>query len=176
MGMGINYLVIDDDMMAMLPETLESKMSWDAVQDEFGSTDVIFIAFGNKNKTIYHSDAFVFLWNITKALETLEQVEKVSSITTLSRIDSQDGFMEISDLQPDQNLSPIQIDQIKDYLERNPSIKKRAISQSDEYFNIMVQPYEDIPHDVMRDVVVAVGDSVLSDDYEIHYGGTAYIT
>ena len=40
----------------------------------------------------------------------------------------------------------------------------------------MVQPYEDIPHDVMREVVVAVGDSVLSDDYETHYGGTAYIT
>ena len=46
MGLGINYLVIDDDMMAMLPETLDSRMSWDAVQDEFGSTEVIFIAFG----------------------------------------------------------------------------------------------------------------------------------
>ena len=176
MGMGVNYLVIDDDMMAMLPETLESKMSWDAVQDEFGSTEVIFIAFGNKNKTIYHPKAFSLLWSLTKDLEALKEVEKVSSIATLSRIDSQDGFMEISDLQPDQELSLNQIDQIKDYLEKNSSIKQRAVSQSDEYFNIMVQPYEDIPHDVMRDVVVAVGDSVLSDDYDIHYGGTAYIT
>ena len=176
MGMGVNYLVIDDDMMAMLPETLESKMSWDAVQDEFGSTEVIFIAFGNKNKTIYHPKAFSLLWSLTKDLEALKEVEKVSSIATLSRIDSQDGFMEISDLQFDQELSLNQIDQIKDYLEKNSSIKQRAVSQNDEYFNIMVQPYEDIPHDVMRDVVVAVGDSVLSDDYDIHYGGTAYIT
>jgi len=175
-GLGVNFLIIDDDMMAMLPETLESKISWDAVQDEFGSTEVIFIAFGNKNKTIYRKETFSLLWKLTKTLENLEQVQKVSSIATLSRIDSQNGFMEISNLQPDQVLSTIQIDQIKDYLEKNPFIKKRAISQNEDYFNIMVQPYEDIPHDVMREVVVAVGDSVLSDDYETHYGGTAYIT
>ena len=175
-GMGINHVVIDDDMMAMLPESLESKISWDSVQDEFGSTEVIFIAFGNKNKTIYRQETFSILWELTEALENLDQVEKVSSIATLSRMDSQNGFMEISDLQPGQELTPIQINQIKDYLEKNPSLKKRVISQSDEYFNIMIQPYEDIPHDVMRNVVVEVGDRILPNGYDIHYGGTAYIT
>ena len=176
MGLGINYLVIDDDMMAMLPETLDSRMSWDAVQDEFGSTEVIFIAFGNKGNTVYSSETFSLLWDLTKALENLDQVEEVSCITTISRIDSEDGFMEISDLQPERDLNPIQIDKIKEYLISNPTIKKRAVSESEEYFNIMVQPYEDIPHDIMRDVVVTIGDSILSADYEIHYGGTAYIT
>ena len=176
MGLGINYLVIDDDMMAMLPETLDSRMSWDAVQDEFGSTEVIFIAFGNKGKTVYSSETFSLLWDLTKALENVNQVEEVSCITTISRIDSEDGFMEISDLQPERDLTPPQINKIKEYLISNPTIKKRAVSESEEYFNIMVQPYEDIPHDIMRDVVVAVGDSILSADYEIHYGGTAYIT
>tara|TARA_X000001036_G_scaffold404474_1_gene411804 strand:+ start:3267 stop:5570 length:2304 start_codon:yes stop_codon:yes gene_type:complete len=176
MGMGINHIVIDDDMMAMLPESLESKISWDAVQDEFGSTEVIFIAFGNKNKTIYRQETFSILWELTEALENLDQVEKVSSIATLSRMDSQNGFMEISDLQPGQELTPSQINQIKDYLEKNPSVKKRAISQGDEYFNIMIQPYEDVPHDVMRNVVVEVGDRILPNAYDIHYGGTAYIT
>tara|TARA_Y100000588_G_scaffold108044_1_gene118373 strand:- start:1180 stop:3378 length:2199 start_codon:yes stop_codon:yes gene_type:complete len=176
MGLGINYLVIDDDMMAMLPETLDSRMSWDAVQDEFGSTEVIFIAFGNKGRTVYSSESFALLWDLTKALENVNQVEKVSCITTISKIESEDGFMEISDLQPARDLSLSQIDKIKEYLLNNPTIKKRAVSESDEYLNIMVQPYEDIPHDIMRDVVVAIGDSILSADYEIHYGGTAYIT
>ena len=158
MGLGINYLVIDDDMMAMLPETLDSRMSWDAVQDEFGSTEVIFIAFGNKGKTVYSSESFALLWDLTKALENVNQVEKVSCITTISKIESEDGFMEISDLQPARDLSLSQIDKIKEYLLSNPTIKKRAVSESDEYLNIMVQPYEDIPHDIMRDVVVAIGD------------------
>ena len=176
MGAGISYLVVDDDMMAMLPETLDSRMSWDAVQDEFGSTEVIFIAFGNKDKTIYSSKTFSLLWDLTKALENLDQVEKVSCITTISRIDSENGFMEISDLQPVRDLSAKQIDKIKQYLKQNPTIKQRAVSASEEYFNIMVQPYEDIPHDVMRNVVVTIGDSVLPAEYEVHYGGTAYIT
>ena len=176
MGAGISYLVVDDDMMAMLPETLDSRMSWDAVQDEFGSTEVIFIAFGNKDKTIYSSKTFSLLWDLAKALENLDQVEKVSCITTISRIDSENGFMEISDLQPVRDLSAKQIDKIKQYLKQNPTIKQRAVSASEEYFNIMVQPYEDIPHDVMRNVVVTIGDSVLPAEYEVHYGGTAYIT
>ena len=176
MGAGISYLVVDDDMMAMLPETLDSRMSWDAVQDEFGSTEVIFIAFGNKDQTIYSSKTFSLLWDLTKALENLDQVEKVSCITTISRIDSENGFMEISDLQPVRDLSAKQIDKIKQYLKQNPTIKQRAVSASEEYFNIMVQPYEDIPHDVMRNVVVTIGDSVLPAEYEVHYGGTAYIT
>ena len=176
MGMGINFIVIDDDMMAMLPETLDSRISWEAVQDEFGSTEVIFIAFGNKDKTIYNTEAFSLIWDLTVALENLDQVEKVSCITTLSRIDSEDGFMEISDLQPERDLNSTQIDKIKEYLKKNPTMQKRAVSESQEYFNIMVQPYEDIPHDIMRNVVVAVGDSILPSDYETHYGGTAYIT
>jgi len=176
MGLGINYLVIDDDMMAMLPETLDSRMSWEAVQDEFGSTEVIFIAFGNKGKTVYSSESFSLLWDLTKALENVAQVEKVSCITTISRIDSEDGFMEISDLQPERDLNSSQMDKIKEYLNNSPTIKKRAVSEGEEYFNIMVQPYEDIPHDIMRDAVVSVGDSILSADYETHYGGTAYIT
>ena len=176
MGAGISYLVVDDDMMAMLPETLDSRMSWDAVQDEFGSTEVIFIAFGNKDQTIYSSKTFSLLWDLTKALENLDQVEKVSCLTTISRIDSENGFMEISDLQPVRDLSAKQIDKIKQYLKQNPTIKQRVVSASEEYFNIMVQPYEDIPHDVMRNVVVTIGDSVLPAEYEVHYGGTAYIT
>ena len=44
---GLRFFTIDDDMMKMLPKNLESRISWDAVQEEFGSTEVIFLAFGN---------------------------------------------------------------------------------------------------------------------------------
>tara|TARA_B110000438_G_scaffold111504_1_gene109389 strand:+ start:66 stop:1853 length:1788 start_codon:yes stop_codon:yes gene_type:complete len=40
----------------------------------------------------------------------------------------------------------------------------------------MVQPNDSIAHNVVRDIVVEIGDSLLSKNYEIHYGGTAYIT
>ena len=174
-GSGISFLTIDDDMMAMLPKDLDSRISWDAVQDEFGSTEVVFIAFGKKGRSIINSESFAALWDVTAALQERSVIDEVTCITTMSRIDSDDGFMLISDLQPSRELNMLEIERIDHYLNQNPSIKKRVLSRDKEYFNIMVQPLADIPHDIMRNTVVAVGDSVLS-DFEVHYGGTAYIT
>ena len=174
-GSGISFLTIDDDMMAMLPKDLDSRISWDAVQDEFGSTEVVFIAFGKKGRSIINSESFAALWDVTAALQERSVIDEVTCITTMSRIDSDDGFMLISDLQPSRELNMLEIERIDHYLNQNPSIRKRVLSRDKEYFNIMVQPLADIPHDVMRNTVVAVGDSVLS-DFEVHYGGTAYIT
>ena len=174
-GSGISFLTIDDDMMAMLPKDLDSRISWDAVQDEFGSTEVVFVAFGRKGRSIVNSESFAALWDVTAALQERSVIDEVTCITTMSRIDSDDGFMLISDLQPSRELNMLEIERIDHYLNQNPSIKKRVLSRDKEYFNIMVQPLADIPHDIMRNTVVAVGDSVLS-DFEVHYGGTAYIT
>ena len=174
-GSGISFLTIDDDMMAMLPKDLDSRISWDAVQDEFGSTEVVFVAFGRKGRSIVNSESFAALWDVTAALQEQSVIDEVTCITTMSRIDSEDGFMLISDLQPSRELNMLEIERIDHYLNQNPSIRKRVLSRDEEYFNIMVQPLADIPHDVMRNTVVAVGDSVLS-DFEVHYGGTAYIT
>ena len=55
MGSGIRFLVVDDDMMKMLPKDLESRISWDKVQNEFGSTEIIFVAFGSKDSSVYSS-------------------------------------------------------------------------------------------------------------------------
>jgi len=162
-------------MMAMLPKDLDSRISWDAVQDEFGSTEVVFVAFGRKGRSIVNSESFAALWDVTAALQEQSVIDEVTCITTMSRIDSEDGFMLISDLQPSRELNMQEIKKIDHYLNQNHSIRKRVLSRDKEYFNIMVQPLADIPHDVMRNTVVAVGDSVLS-DFEVHYGGTAYIT
>ena len=50
---GLQFLVIDDDMMKMLPKNIESRVIWDSIQKDFGSTEIIYIAFGNKSKEIY---------------------------------------------------------------------------------------------------------------------------
>ena len=58
MASGIQFLIMDDDMMKMLPEHLDSRRTWDAVQNEFGSTEIIFIAFGNKGESVYKPSSF----------------------------------------------------------------------------------------------------------------------
>jgi len=172
----MTFIVVDDNMLAMLPNNMSSKLSWDAVQDEFGSTESIFIAFGIKDKTIFNKSSFSDLWKLTNELESRPGIKKVTSLSNLPKIENIDDFLEVHSLQPSEELDAIQINEIKKYVYNNQSIRARSISKDGDYFNIMVQPNDSIAHNVVRDIVVEIGDSLLSKNYEIHYGGTAYIT
>ena len=175
MGSGVRFLIIDDDMMKMLPKDLNSKITWDAVQDEFGSTEIIFIAFGREGESVFKPQALADLWSLSEELETLSSVDDVISISTATRIDNIDGFMEIDDLQSAQTLTDAEIDEIKIYLEKNTNIKKRLVSKGEDYLLTIVQPYDDVGLDTFRNDIVTAADSILN-NYQIHFGGTAYIT
>ena len=174
-GSGVKFFLIDDDMMKILPKNLESRISWEAIQEEFGSTEVIFIAFGNEGKSIFNPEAMATLWDLTEALETGKQIEELNSITTATRMDNLDGFMEVDDLQPERNLSQEEINDLKEYLDKNTVVKKRFVSEDDQYFLITVQPYNSEGLNLFRDELVAIADPILA-GYEVHYGGQAYVT
>ncbi len=175
MGSGVRFLIIDDDMMKMLPKDLNSKITWDAVQDEFGSTNIIFIAFGREGESVFKPQALADLWSLSEELETLSSVDDVISISTATRIDNIDGFMEIDDLQSAQTLTDAEIDEIKIYLGKNPNIKKQLVSKGEDYLLTIVQPYDDVGLDTFRNDIVTAAEAILN-NYQIHFGGTAYIT
>jgi len=172
---GARFFIIDDDMLKILPKDLDSRVSWDLIQDEFGSTEVIFVAFGKEGKSIFNPGAMATLWDLTKALEGTNQVEEVISISSASRMDNNDGFMEIDDLQSERNLNQEEVDKIQGYLDKNPTIKKRFISEDNQYFLITIQPYESGALNTFRDSITTISSPILN-DYEIHYGGQAYLT
>jgi len=172
---GSRFFIIDDDMLKILPKELDSRVSWDLIQDEFGSTEVIFVAFGKEGKSIFNPGAMATLWDLTKALEATSQVEEVISISSARRMDNNDGFMEIDDLQSDRNLNQEEVDRIEEYLEKNPTIKKRFISEDNQYFLATIQPYESSALNTFRDSITTISNPILI-DYEIHYGGQAYLT
>ena len=175
MGSGIRFLVMDDDMMKMLPKNLESRISWDEVQNEFGSTEIIFVAFGSEDSSAYSAHALDNLWQLSENLQLLESVREVTNISTSTKIEQHDGFMEINDLQLSEKLTRNEIDEIKVYLNKNPKLKRRLISKNENYLITMIQPESGFGLDRFRNDVVHVADSLLA-DYEIHYGGTAYVT
>ena len=175
LGSGIRFFIIDDDMMKILPKELDSRISWDVIQEEFGSTEVIFIAFGKQGKSIFTPDALATLWDIAEQLEATNEVEEITSISTATRMDNVDGFMEVDDLQPYRDMMADEVEDVKLYLEKNPTIKKRFVSEDNEYFMTTVQPYSSEGLNIFRDKVVSIVDPILS-NYEIYYGGQAYVT
>jgi len=175
MGSGIRFLVMDDDMMKMLPKELESKVTWDAIQNEFGSTEIIFIAFGRQGESAYQEKTLADLWTLTEQLNILSTVDDISNISNATRIDQVDGFLEIDDLQIRKVLSSSEIDDIKVYLNKNQDLKKQLVSKGEEYLLTIIQPFDQVGLDQFRNDIVSVADSILN-NYDVHYGGTAYVT
>ena len=174
-SMGIQFIVVDDDMMKMLPSNIESKKSWDDIQNDFGSTEIIFVAFGHKDSSVYKSKIMSDLWMLTDRLGQSPYIEKISNISTATAINQVDGFIDIDDLQPTKDISSQQLENIKVYLNRNLNLKKQLISKGEDYFINIVTPTAGTSLDIFRDEVVFLSDSILT-GYDIHFGGTAYIT
>ena len=171
---GLKWLVIDDNIMNMLPKDIESRRVWEEVEAEFGSSEIMFIAFGNSGESIYHQESFKTVWDLTELIEKSPYVDEVISISTMNRMDSDDGFMEVDDLQPNRILSTEAIQDIKIYLDKNPDIKARVIGRSGDFMSVAVRPIDNEVTLFTKDVL-EVTDSLLT-DYEVHYAGNSYIT
>ncbi len=171
---GIKWLVIEDDMMKILPQDMETVQTWNTIKDEFGSTDIMFIAFGKPGESVYNENIFRTLWDVSNAIELLPNVYEVMSITTVNRIDGDDGFMEVSNLQPNRELSAEEIASIRKYIEENENIASRFVSENGDFFNIVVKPIPNAKTDVFSEQVLGITEELLS-DYTVHYGGQIYL-
>ena len=127
MGSGLRYFIIEDDMMKMIPKTIKTRIVWDEVKDEFGNTEMVFVAFGNDKINLFNSKSISDLWDFTSQLELLPEVEDVRSLTNLNKMENEDGFLLIDDLVNSRDLSQVQIQEIEDYLNKNLDQRKRVI-------------------------------------------------
>ena len=117
---------------------------------------------------------FADLWDFTTQLELLPEVEDVRSLTNLNKMENDDGFLLIDDLVASRDLSQQQIQEIKDYLNRNDDIRKRVISSKDNYFNVVVIPDKNIADRDAVAKIVETADSSLN-NYSVHFGGPSYL-
>lgn len=175
MASGVRFVVIDDDFLNMLPNDLPTVEAWHAVQDEFGSTNVIFVSFGNKGENALTPEKLAKLWDVSTRIEENPLVDEVISISTLNRMDSDDGFMEVGDLQPYRDLSEEEILSIEEYLDKAESMKVRILSKDEDYLNVVVRGHVETSETELSGAVTTICDEELK-EYELFYGGQTYIT
>ena len=181
---GIRSLVIEDDFFKMFPTDMKSRLLWEDMTDEFGDSEFLFIAFGNKSKSIYNPKAIDAVRNLTLDLEQIDIVDRVISLTTVNRIDADPEDEEellIEKLFTDDATTLDEINRAVSYLNRNPDTKNRLISNDERFTAIAVRSLitsNDNTYrnntDLMKEVTPIV-EKYLG-GYEIHYAGNPYIT
>ena len=174
-GSGLQWVYFDDDMLKMLPEDIESRIVWDEVQEDFGTIDMTFVTFGKRGESAINKDLLATAWDLANEFEMIDDVEEVISIAGTSRMENEDGFMMISDLMPHRDLTQEEVDEIADYLGRNPSIRDRLLSKHGDFVNVILRPPQVTDYSGLANSVKAIADSILT-DYEINYGGSPYVT
>ncbi|MDB4125752.1 MMPL family transporter [Candidatus Marinimicrobia bacterium] len=181
---GFRNFKVDDDLIKTFPQDMPSKVIWDNIQEEFGQTEYVFVAFGKKNNNILN-DKWAIAQNkiFTDAiLNEVPQVDKVISLSTFNKIDGNNDYLEIGLLQredfidnfADENYVEETLQDINAYFEKNSEQKKRLVSQNNDYLNIAIRPINDIN---MSEVVPLIKDLAYKHlgDYEIYFAGQPYL-
>ena len=183
--LGFKNFKVDDDLVKTFPQNMESKLIWDDIQEEFGQTEFIFVAFGKPGYNILNDKwAIAQSQFFTDAIlsEISDKVDKVISLSTYNKIDGNNDFLDIGLLQDEdfiKNFSNDEItlkslDYIRTYLSDNPEQKKRLISSNNDYLNIAIRPIDDSSFSEIVLQVKDLADQYLG-DYDIHFAGQPYL-
>ena len=174
---GIRHVKQDDNMINLLPDNIGSRKIFEEIQNEYGLTEYMYVALGNKNSTFIKKNNLEVIWELTHEFEKLEIVDEVISLSNVKKIslDHADSSLVIEDLMITKTLSKNQIKNLKNYLEQNPIIKKRLISNNNDYSNIIIIPAN---NDIYVDLARSIHNITekYEDKYELHFGGQAYVT
>ncbi len=133
---GMSFLHIEDDIMKMLPEDIPSRIVWNEIEEQFGSTEPLIVSVGREGQSIYTPEALAAVWDLTRTLEDHPAVDEITSLASMKRIDSDEGFMVVGDLMPYRDLYQEEITDIRNYLVRNPEVAGMLVSE-DEFFAML---------------------------------------
>jgi len=174
---GIGYVQQDDNMINLLPEEIGSRTIFQEIQDNYGKTEYMYVAIGNKNKNIFNRDDLDVIADLSTQFESLDIIDEVISITNLDKIslDPTDSSIVIDNLFEFPILHDGQIEQAIEYLNSNQTIKTRVVSKTNDYANIIIIP-EDNEHYVQLSKVLHNIAEKYKEDYELSFGGQAYVT
>ena len=183
-AIGISSLIIDDDFFKMFPKDMHSRILWEDMTDEFGDSEFLFIAFGDKQNNIYNAKLIKTVKELTSELEQIDIVDKVISLSTVDRIDVDSEDKEellIEKLFSDDIISEQDISNAQTYLDRNPDTKSRLVSKDEKFTAIAVRSLvmnSDNTYrnnaDLMKEVT-PIAEKYL-EGYDVHYAGNPYIT
>ena len=177
---GIGFIKSDDDLKRLLPQDMPSIVTFNQIEDEFGNFEFMYVAIGNSGESIFKPDLFNIAWNLSNDIEQLDECDMVVSISTSTKMhfDESDSSMVVVDLVSKANLTQKEIDEIKEYLNENNTIKGRLVSENNDYLNFLIRPTSS-----EIGIYAALSDSVEQiasrytnggDKYETHIGGQSY--
>ena len=177
---GIRFIQQDEDLKRLLPNDMPSIVTFNEIEDEFGNFEFMYLAIGNAGQSVFKPEIFNIAWNLSNDIEQLDECDEVVSISNSTRLyfDDTDSSMLISDLVPKATLTQNEIDEIKEYLDKNNVVRDRLVSKNNDYLNFLIRPANSHIYTALSDSVEQIANRYTDNDdnnkYEVHLGGQSY--
>jgi hydrophobe/amphiphile efflux-3 (HAE3) family protein len=126
-GIQIRKATVNSDMMTYLPETMDSRVNKNKVEELFGGTEMIMLIVRTDDvinqKTLKRVDKF------SKKISRIKGVDKVMSLFDLKYVRSEDGAMLVDPAVKRIPITPSQVEEIKNDIRNNEMVYGNVISK-----------------------------------------------
>ena len=74
----------------MLPTDIPSRIIWEEIEEQFGSTEPVFISIGRPGESIFNPTTLATIWDMSQAFEELPVVDEVRSLASRTQESTQE--------------------------------------------------------------------------------------
>ncbi len=172
-GLQIPKSQIDPNMDNYIPTKMESRINTNKIQEIFGGSDPMVIAF--ETKDVLNPETLKRVKKISKSLKKLDDVNKVLSLFDLKSIKGEDGAMIVDPAVPHIPKTPEGREKLRKELENNSMVYKKVVSEDFKMTAIIAT----VKKEVIEEEFMAKVNRIMEENpgsEKVYMGGIPYLT
>ncbi len=173
-GYATKDLVVDNDFDNWLPENDRVSELYRMADKQFSSNALVFVVLDCTEKGVFHPESLRLVQRLTDALEGIEELFNVSSLTNIIDIRKTEFGVEVGDLIPEIPESRAELDTLKEYVLSKELYVDSLISK-DTAYTVIVSNIDGESDEVTAASRVIGTVEELAGDHPYYFGGEAVL-
>jgi len=163
-------LVVNNDYDHWLPEDDRVSELYRLVDRQFAATALLFIVLDFEEKGVFHADSLALVRRTTDALEGMDELFNVSSLTNILDIRKTDFGIEVGELIPEIPESDEELDALKHYV-LSKEMYVDALVSADAAYTVLIANIDGSSDEVVTagKVLKTIGE--VAGDHPYYFGG-----
>ena len=164
------YLVVNNDYDNWLPANDKVSELYRLVDKQFSSTAILFTVLDFSEKGVFQPDSLALVQRMTDALEGIDELFNVSSLTNIVDIRKTDFGVEVGDLIPEIPESREELDALKQYVLSKEMYVNSLIS-SDAAYTVLIANIDGSSDEIVTAKKVLETIDEVADGHPYYFGG-----
>jgi hypothetical protein len=164
------FLVVNNDYDTWLPENDRITELYRLVDDRFGANMLVFAVLDCTEKGVFHPESLALVQRMTDALDGIDDLFNVSSLTNIVDIRKTDYGIEVGDLIPEIPESRTELETLRDYVLSKEMYVNTLVSSDATYTTLVANIDGDADEGVAAQKVLETIQEVAG-DHPYYFGG-----